>query len=184
MCSSDLLAWATSRGGLGISARHVTISTVGLVRKMHELAECGRPYHLAVSLHAPNDEVRRRIVPTAEKTPLTDILNASDEFRRKTGRQVTFEYVLLADVNDRPEHAEELARLLAGRDAMINLIPYNPVSGLGYRTPSPARSRAFADALRSAGCVVKIRMRRGAGIAAACGQLRRSQLEQTTLQER
>jgi 23S rRNA (adenine2503-C2)-methyltransferase len=178
------LAWATSKQGLGLSARHITISTVGLVKKMRELAESGRPYHLAVSLHAPDDEVRRKIVPTAEKTPLSDILEAADEFRRVTGRQVTFEYVLLGDVNDQPHHAEALARLLRGRDAMINLIPYNPVSGLGYRTPNPARSRSFAEVLRSAGCVVKIRMRRGAGIAAACGQLRRSQMEMTTIQSR
>jgi 23S rRNA (adenine2503-C2)-methyltransferase len=176
------LAWATSKQGLGVSARHVTISTVGLVKKMRELAESGRPYHLAVSLHAPDDFIRREIVPTAEKTPLTDILAAADEFRERTGRQVTFEYVLLGGVNDEPAHAEALSHLMRGRDAMINLIPYNPVSGLGYRTPTPARSRTFADVLRSAGCVVKIRMRRGAGIAAACGQLRRSQMELTTIQ--
>jgi 23S rRNA (adenine2503-C2)-methyltransferase len=168
------LDFATSKEGLGISARHVTISTVGLPAKIHRLAEIERPYHLAVSLHAPNDDLRRQIVPTAEKVLLADILAAADAFRQKTGRQVTFEYVLLADINDRLEHARELARLLGRRDALINLIPYNPVSGLPYETPAVDRTNQFAGILREAGFVVKIRKRKGSKISAACGQLRRS----------
>ncbi|MFO0944549.1 MAG: 23S rRNA (adenine(2503)-C(2))-methyltransferase RlmN [Planctomycetota bacterium] len=168
------LAFATSPEGLGISARHVTISTVGLPAKIRRLAEENRPYHLAVSLHAPNDEIRRRIVPTAEKVVLSEILAAADEFREKTGRQVTFEYVLLEGINDQPEHAKELARLLGRRDALINLIPYNPVSGLPYGTPPAEGTARFAEILRDSGFVVKIRKRKGSKISAACGQLRRT----------
>lgn len=168
------LDFATSPTGLGISARHVTISTVGLPAKIVQLAETGKSYHLAVSLHAPNDNLRQKIVPTAEKIELADIMAASDEFRKKTGRQVTYEYVLLGNLNDQPEHAKELARLLGRRDAMVNLIPYNPVSGLPYETPLPGRSNRFASILREAGFVVKIRKRKGAAIDAACGQLRRT----------
>jgi 23S rRNA (adenine2503-C2)-methyltransferase len=168
------LAFATdSKAGLGLSARSVTISTVGLPSKIRRLARHGRPYHLAVSLHAPNDEIRRRIVPSAENIPLNEILAAADDFRRVSRRQVTFEYVLLAGVNDQGRHARELAGLLRGRDALINLIPYNPVDGLPYAAPAPQASTAFASILRDAGFVVKIRKRKGARIDAACGQLRR-----------
>lgn len=176
------LGFATDgKWGLGISARNVTVSTVGLPEKIRKLASLGRPYHLAVSLHAPNDELRRRIVPTAEKLGLRDILSAADDYRRETRRQVTFEYVLLGAVNDGEEHARELARLLKGRDAMINLIPYNPVSGLPYRTPEPTRVGAFADILRDAGFVVKVRKRKGSRIDAACGQLRRTHGERVAI---
>jgi 23S rRNA (adenine2503-C2)-methyltransferase len=167
------LDFATSPHGLGIGARNITISTVGLPGRIRQLAAVGKPYHLAVSLHAPNNELRQNIVPTAEKIDLNEILSAADFFREKTGRQVTFEYVLLGGINDLPEHASQLVRLLAQRDAMINLIPYNPVSGLPYRTPAPERSKGFADTLRRAGYTVKIRKRKGSKINAACGQLRR-----------
>ncbi|MBY0586837.1 23S rRNA (adenine(2503)-C(2))-methyltransferase RlmN [bacterium] len=167
------LEFATNDKGLGISARNITISTVGLPGRIRQLAMLGKPYHLAVSLHAPNNELRQQIVPTAEKIELKDILSAADHFRDKTGRQVTFEYVLLGGINDQAEHASQLVRLLAQRDAMINLIPYNPVSGLSYRTPMPGQSRDFAMTLRRAGYTVKIRKRKGSKINAACGQLRR-----------
>jgi 23S rRNA (adenine2503-C2)-methyltransferase len=170
----DALDFATSPDGLGISGRHVTISTVGLPAKIARLAESGRPYHLAVSLHAPTDELRRQLVPLAEKVSLAELLTAADNYRAVTGRQVTFEYVLLAGVNDQPEHARALGRLLAGRDAMINLIPYNPVAELGYRRPSAQRVSEFAAALRIRDFVVRIRKRKGANIDAACGQLRRA----------
>jgi 23S rRNA (adenine2503-C2)-methyltransferase len=129
----EALAVATSPQGLGLSARHVTVSTVGLPAKIRRFADLGKQYHLAVSLHAPNDALRSRIVPTNDKTGLADILEAADYFYATTGRQVTYEYVLLRDLNDRPEHATELARLLRGRQAHINLIPFNDVPGLPYR---------------------------------------------------
>src|SRR5262249_19820085 len=133
----EALDIATAPDGLGIGARHVTISTVGLPAKMRRLADLGKQYHLAVSLHAPNDALRNRIVPTNDKTGLDAILAAADYFFEKTGRQVTYEYVLLHGINDAPSQARELARLLSGRHAHVNLIPFNAVSGLSYSRPTP-----------------------------------------------
>jgi 23S rRNA (adenine2503-C2)-methyltransferase len=168
---------ATSKDGLGIGARHVTISTVGLPPKIKRLAEAGHQYHLAVSLHAPNEELRTQIVPTNKKTGLDNILAAADDFYAKTGRQVTFEYVMLRGINDQPEHARELAALLEGRGAHINLIPFNEVEGLPYRRPTDASIKTFVDILREAGLFVHVRKRKGNDIAAACGQLRRQSRE-------
>src|SRR5262249_48571986 len=126
---------ATSKDGLGMSARHVTISTVGLPVKMRRLADLGKQYHLAVSLHAPDNDLRNQIVPTNDQTGIDEILQAAEYFFAKTGRQVTYEYVLLGDLNDQPAHARRLARLLRGRRAHINLIPFNDVAGLPYRRP-------------------------------------------------
>jgi len=165
---------ATSKDGLGIGARHITISTVGLPAKMRRLADLGKQYHLAVSLHAPNDELRNQIVPTNDKTGLSAILDAAAYFLEKTGRQVTFEYVLLAGVNDQPSHARELTSLLRGRRAHVNLIPFNDVKGLPYRRPTTEAVRAFVDVMHQGGISVKIRKRKGSRIDAACGQLRRS----------
>ncbi|GAB4129466.1 dual-specificity RNA methyltransferase RlmN [Thermopirellula anaerolimosa] len=171
------LNWATRRDGLRISARRVTISTVGVPGGIRRLADRGAPYHLAVSLHAPNDELRSRIVPTNEKVGLRAILEAADYYFEKTGRRVTYEYVLLADVNDRPSHAAALAELLRGRNALVNLIPFNPIQGLPYRTPHRGDVREFASILDSAGVQVTIRHRKGDAIDAACGQLRRIRTE-------
>jgi 23S rRNA (adenine2503-C2)-methyltransferase len=164
---------ATHRDGLGIGARHVTVSTVGLPAKMRQLADLGKAYHLAVSLHAPNDALRTRIVPTNDKTGLDDILSAADYFFEKNGRRVTYEYVLLRDLNDRPEHAIELVRLLRGRCAHVNLIPFNDVEGLPYRRPMDDALAAFVRRLRLDGLSVRVRKRKGSEIDAACGQLRR-----------
>jgi 23S rRNA (adenine2503-C2)-methyltransferase len=168
---------AASKEGLGIGARHVTISTVGLPSRIRRLADLGKQYHLAVSLHAATDPLRTQIVPTNVKTGLKDILAAADYFFERTGRQVTFEYVLLAGINDRRRDAEELSRLLRGRCALVNLIPFNEVPGLPYRRPSDASLRAFVDQLRRSGLVVKVRKRKGSEIEAACGQLRRRREE-------
>ena len=167
------LAVAGDKNGLGIGARHVTISTVGLPAKIRRLAELGKQYHLAVSLHAPNDALRTRIVPTNDKTGVADILAAADEFFAKTKRQVTYEYVVLGGLNDRLDHARQLAGLLAGRKAHVNLIPWNDVTGLPYRRPHDDDLVRFIDALRRAGVSVKVRKRKGSEIDAACGQLRR-----------
>ncbi len=164
---------ASREDGLGISARRITISTVGLPKPMRRLTEMGSRYRLAVSLHAPNDELRHRIVPVSEKIPVRDILAEADRYFDQSGRQLTFEYVLLADLNDSTEHAEELARLLGNRTAMLNVIPYNPVGGLPYGTPSMAAQRAFRRVLEDRGIAVKFRHRKGDAIDAACGQLRR-----------
>jgi len=170
----DALEIATSKDGLGIGARHITISTVGLPAKIRQLADLGKQYHLAVSLHAPNDELRNRIVPTNDKIGLAAILDAAAYFFEKTGRQVTYEYVLLAGINDEPAHARELARLLKGRRAHVNLIPFNDVEGLPYRRPTAESLQAFTNVLHQSGISVKVRKRKGSQIDAACGQLRRS----------
>jgi 23S rRNA (adenine2503-C2)-methyltransferase len=170
----EALAAAAAKDGMGIGARHITISTVGLPLKIHRLADLGKQYHLAVSLHAPNDLVRTQIVPTNRGTGLEAILAAADYFFGKTGRQVTFEYVLLRGLNDTMAHARALAQVLAGRHAYINLIPFNDVEGLAYRRPTDADLGAFVAELRRAGLSVKVRKRKGSEIDAACGQLRRS----------
>jgi 23S rRNA (adenine2503-C2)-methyltransferase len=170
----EALDVATSKDGLGIGARHITISTVGLPAKIRRLADLGKQYHLAVSLHAPNDELRTRIVPTNDKTGLGEILAAADYFFEKTGRQVTFEYVLLAGINDDGGDARALARLLKGRRAHVNLIPFNDVDGLPYRRPSAESLQTFVNCLHQGGISVKVRKRKGSQIDAACGQLRRN----------
>jgi 23S rRNA (adenine2503-C2)-methyltransferase len=164
---------ATAKDGLGIGARHVTISTVGIPVKIRRLAETGKQYSLAVSLHAPNEALRTKIVPTNDKTGLQPILDAADDYFKRTGRQVTFEYVVLRDINDRPLEADQLATLLKGRGAHINLIPFNEVDGLPYRRPTDERLNRFVEILQENGMFVHVRKRKGSEINAACGQLRR-----------
>jgi len=167
------LETATAADGLGISARRVTISTVGIPKGIRRLAEINRQYHLAVSLHAPDDALRSRIVPANRGFGIQAILAAADEYFARTGRRVTYEYVLLAGVNDQPHHARSLAGLLKSRPALVNLIPYNPVAGLPYRTPAPAAIERFVEILEDGGLTVAVRWRKGDRIDAACGQLRR-----------
>jgi len=167
---------ATAGAGLGIGARHITISTVGLPAKMRRLADLGKQYHLAVSLHAPNDALRSQIVPTNEQTGLDAILEAADYFFERTGRQVTYEYVLLGGINDSGSHARELALLLKGRHAHVNVIPFNDVEGLPFKRPTSETLAAFLAPLRQQGVSVKVRKRKGSEIDAACGQLRRRAL--------
>ncbi len=164
---------ASSATGLGISPRRITISTVGLPAAIDRLAAAQTKYQLAVSLHAPNDELRNRLVPVNDKIGLTAILRAADRYFEASGRRLTFEYVLLAGINDSPEAAEELAEKLKGRPALLNVIPYNPVLGLPYATPSPSSVARFRAALEKHHITVKFRQRKGQKINAACGQLRR-----------
>lgn len=168
------LAVASSPDGLGIGQRRITISTVGLPPAIRRLADQDCQYHLAISLHAPDDELRNRLVPTNRKIGIGPILEAADYYFEVTGRRVTYEYVLLGQLNDQPEHARRLVALLAGRPALVNLIPYNPVSGLPYRTPLAETVAQFVEILERGGLTVKIRYRKGDHIDAACGQLRRS----------
>jgi 23S rRNA (adenine2503-C2)-methyltransferase len=171
------LAEASRDDGLAISARRITISTVGLPKAMRRLAETSPRYRLAVSLHAPNDELRHQIVPVSEKIPLAEILAEADRFFDASGRRLTFEYVLLAGIYDSPAHAVELAGLLAGRTALLNVIPYNPVVGLPYQTPSMSAQRKFRSILEARGVAVRFRHKKGDAIDAACGQLRRRSQE-------
>ncbi|SFH83372.1 23S rRNA (adenine(2503)-C(2))-methyltransferase RlmN [Planctomicrobium piriforme] len=165
------------KGGMGMGARRITVSTVGLPEKMLELAKTDLPFHLAVSLHAPNDELRTQIVPVNKNIGIAEILSAADQYFEITGRRITYEYVLLAGVNDHDDHALQLARLLRGRNAHINLIPMNSVSTIALHAPGSPRSRQFVDLLRDNGVNVTIRKRKGADIDAACGQLRLSNQE-------
>lgn len=160
------------KGGMGLAARRITISTVGLPDKIRELARVPKQYNLAVSLHAPNDELRSQLVPVNANIGIEAIMEAVDEYFDCTGRRVTFEYVVLNEVNDAPEQAHELAALLRHRCAHINLIPMNSVAELPYHDPAAARLRAFVDILDAAGIATTVRKRKGADIDAACGQLR------------
>ncbi|QDT39198.1 23S rRNA (adenine(2503)-C(2))-methyltransferase RlmN [Stratiformator vulcanicus] len=158
--------------GLAIGARRITVSTVGLPEKIIELSHVGPSWNLAVSLHAPNDELRSQLVPVNKSTGIDAILAAADKFFENTGRRITYEYVLLGGVNDGVEHARELSALLSGRVAHVNLIPMNGVSELPFAAPSDPQTDRFVGILREAGVVVTVRKRKGADIDAACGQLR------------
>jgi 23S rRNA (adenine2503-C2)-methyltransferase len=164
---------AKADDGLGISARRITISTVGLPPAIDRLASAGVPYNLAVSLHAPDDELRNSLVPVNRKIGIDAVLAAADRYFESCGRRLTFEYVLLGDVNDSDDCAFQLVRRLKNRSAMLNVIPYNPVEGLPYRTPSQTRMSAFRKILETGGINVQFRHRKGSEIDAACGQLRR-----------
>ena len=164
--------WLIDPHGLGLRARGVTISTVGLERPIRRLAGEGLQVGLAVSLHAPDDALRRRLIPTPGGTTIDGLLDASRDYIERTGRRVSFAYALLERVNDEREQARRLAARLRGIRAHVNLIPYNPTAGAGLRRPSLARVRAFQRELQTAGINATVRIERGVEIAAACGQLR------------
>jgi 23S rRNA (adenine2503-C2)-methyltransferase len=157
--------------GFDISRRRVTLSTSGLVPQIYKLAEevnCA----LAVSLHAPNDALRNELVPINRKHNIAELLDACWHYLdEQNGRSVTFEYVMLDGVNDQPEHARELARLLRGKPAKLNLIPFNPFPGTQYRRSPPAAIERFRDEIMQRDIIVTIRKTRGEDIDAACGQL-------------
>lgn len=157
--------------GYGLSRRRVTVSTSGIVPRIETLGDdCN--VSLAVSLHAPDNVLRDRLVPINRVHPLEELLDACWRYAAKrAGRFITFEYVMLDDVNDRPGHAEGLANLLAGRPAKVNLIPFNPFPGSAFRRSGEAAIAAFQARLRARGLVATIRKTRGDDIDAACGQL-------------
>jgi len=159
--------------GLGIGARKITISTVGLPKAIEKLAdELELPITLALSLHAPNDELRRNLIPWSSYTTIAELLRACRKWFEKTGREITLEYIMLGGVNDQPEHAAELAGVAKSLRANINLIRYNEVDGLEFRRPTDTDVHRFQEILRARGHRVHIRASRGRDIAAACGQLR------------
>jgi 23S rRNA (adenine2503-C2)-methyltransferase len=161
---------------LGLSARRITVSTVGVVPGMRRLAEEDLPVTLAVSLHAPTDEERERLVPLNRRYPIAEVLDAAADYAGAKGRRVTFEYACIAGENDSPAQAEALGNLLGAfpgvGGAHVNLIPLNPTDGFGRHAPTPPSIRAFADRLRAHGVTATVRRNRGTDIAAACGQLR------------
>ena len=157
--------------GFGLSRRKVTVSTSGIVPQIHRLAEHSN-VALAVSLHAPTDELRNELVPINRKHPIAELLAACWEYAKRTrSRQVTFEYIMLKDVNDSKAHAEGLARLLKDHPAKVNLIPFNSVPGTPYKQSATRTVDAFRDVLIKRGIVTITRRPRGDDIAAACGQL-------------
>jgi 23S rRNA (adenine2503-C2)-methyltransferase len=168
----ESLRLLTDPDGFGLGARRITVSTVGLPDKIREFARSGQQYNLAVSLHAPNDQLRSEIVPVNRGTGLAEILAAADEYFEVTGRRISYEYVLMSGINDRPHHADELAGLLRGRNAHVNLIPMNGVNELVMTAPQDPDTRQFAGILEHRGIVVTVRKRKGEDIDAACGQLR------------
>ena len=158
--------------GFAIGARHLTVSTCGLVEKIREYANEGIQINLAISLHAPSDKIRNKIMPISLKYPLDQLMDAVKYYEATAKRRVTFEYILLEDINDSIENAKELAKLIKGTTSYVNLIPYNPVGELKYKRTSGNRVHRFMDALIKEGVNVTVRKEFGTDIDAACGQLR------------
>lgn len=156
---------------VGIGARRMTVSTIGIVHGIRKLAKIGLQVNLAVSLYAPSDKLRRRLIP-AKLPTIAELLQACQEFFNATKRRISFEYVLLKGTNDQPEHAFELARLLKGLPCHVNLIPYNPTM-TNFERPSPQAIERFRRILRQQGISATVRHERGTEIQGACGQLRR-----------
>jgi 23S rRNA (adenine2503-C2)-methyltransferase len=160
---------------LNIGGRKITVSTVGVPLKMRELAEEDLPLNLAISLHAPNEGLRRQLIPWAQHFSIEEILDAARFYFDRTGREITLEYILLAGVNDRPEHARELAQVCSTLRANVNLIRYNEVAGLPFQRPHADDVMNFQAILRNNGVNAHVRKSRGRDIDAACGQLRRKE---------
>src|SRR4051794_2147404 len=164
--------------GLGLSQRHVTVSTVGLVPAIRRLTNEGMSLTLALSLHAPDDELRDELVPVNQRWPVAEVLDAVWEYARHTGRRVSIEYAMIRDVNDQPWRADLLGRLLSGRLAHVNLIPLNPTPGSRWDASPKPVEREFVRRLRAAGVPTTVRDTRGREIDGACGQLAASEVAQ------
>ena len=163
--------------GLNISARNITVSTCGIVPKIYELADMQPQITLAVSLHAPNDELRKSIMPVANKYSIKELIEACRYYADKTGRRITFEYSLVKGINDSAECAVQLANLVKGINCHINLIPVNPIKERDYRQTTQAGINEFKSMLQKRGINVTVRREMGRDIDGACGQLRRSYMQ-------
>lgn len=157
--------------GFGLGQRHITVSTIGIVSGIDKLAEENLQIGLAISLHSPNNKLRKELVPTAGPNSVEDIIEAGRRYFKKTGRRVTFEYALMEGINDSPEIAKELAKLLKGNGSHVNLIPINPTAG-DFKRPPKGRILEFERILSDAGVNCTVRVEKGTEISAACGQLR------------
>ena len=158
--------------GLAIGSRHITISTCGIIPKIREFSDLNMQINLAISLHAPNDELRSEIMPINKAYPLKDLIKEIKKYVEKTNRRVTFEYILLKNVNDKEQHAKELAKLLKGINCYVNLIPYNETENIQYERSNMFQIMKFYDILKKENVNVTIRKEFGSKISAACGQLR------------
>ncbi len=163
----------TDKRGFGLGARRITLSTVGIVPGIRKMAKEPLQVNLAVSLHAPTDRLRNKLVPINRRYPLSELMDAVREYIRLTNRRVTFEYALMRGINDDLAQADLLANLLSGMLAHVNLIPLNPVPGSPFQPSNPDRARAFLERLQKRGISATMRLRRGIDIEAGCGQLRR-----------
>jgi 23S rRNA (adenine2503-C2)-methyltransferase len=157
--------------GFGLGQRHITISTIGITSGIEKLAEENLQIGLAISLHAPTNELRKKLVPTATSNSVEEIIESGHNYFKKTGRRVTFEYALMDGINDSAEIANNLAKLLRGNGSHVNLIPINPTAG-DFKRPSNNRVHEFERILSTAGVNCTIRIEKGTEISAACGQLR------------
>jgi 23S rRNA (adenine2503-C2)-methyltransferase len=155
----------------GLGQRHITISTIGIIKEIDRLADENLQIGLAISLHAPNDKLRKKLVPTAGPHSVNDLISAGRRYYKKTGRRVTFEYALIEGINDSPEIAAELAYLLEGNGSHVNLIPINPTAG-DFQRPARRNVLEFERILVNAGVNCTVRVEKGSEISAACGQLR------------
>lgn len=162
---------------IGIGQRSITVSTVGIPGQIRRLAQHQLQITLAVSLHASNQALRTQLIPSANHYPLTELLDECREYVATTGRRVTFEYILLAGLNDCDRHASELIQLLRGFQSHVNLIPYNPINEVDYQRPSRKRVNQFTESLKASGVAVSVRYSRGLEKDAACGQLRASKVK-------
>lgn len=163
--------------GLNVSLRNISVSTCGLPDRMHDLARDAAGVNLSISLHAPNDELRRAIMPVAHKYAIAAIMDAARDFVRLTARRVIFEYALIETQNDAPEHIDQLAALLRGLQCHVNVIPLNIVAERDLRGPTRERAHHFAAALEERGISATVRREMGTDIEGACGQLRRRHIE-------
>ena len=168
----DFCAIVNSDHGLSIGARHITISTCGIVPRIEAFAKGHYQYNLAISLHAPNDELRRKLMPVDRAYPLDQLMQALRSYSEDNHRRLTFEYILLKGVNDSDEHAKELAGLIRGMNAYVNLIPYNEVDENGFKTTDERTALRFYDVIMKNGVKATLRSKHGDDIDAACGQLR------------
>lgn len=157
---------------LNIGSRHITVSTCGIVPKIYEFSKLPYQVNLAISLHAPNDELRNFLMPINKRYPLEELIRAVKDYVSNTNRRVTFEYILLKDINDKEEHAKKLCRLIKGINCYINLIPYNENSNILYKRSKKDTIMKFYDIIKKEGINVTIRREFGSNISAACGQLR------------
>ena len=172
----DFITIINDPKGLAIGARHITLSTCGIVPKIKELSDYPKQINLAISLHAPNNELRNKLMPINKAYPLEKLMPAIKDYIAKTNRRVTIEYVLLNNVNDKVEHAKELARLLKGLNVYVNLIPYNETNHLEFSKSSKKQIDLFYQTLKEAKINVTVRREFGSQIDAACGQLRSKEI--------
>lgn len=168
----DFIRVINYKHGLQIGSRHITVSTCGIIPKIYDYAKEDIKSNLAISLHAPNDEIRSKIMKINKKYPIDELINACKDYTAISGRRITFEYILLKGINDETKYANQLSDLIRGINAYVNLIPYNPVNEFGYAKTDPKRAQKFYKQLEKRGINCTLRRELGRDIDAACGQLR------------